>query len=100
MTRLQFLLLKLAEEASEVAQAAMKAALYGLQNGQYDNYDNLRNEVMDLEIVIGELEDLDLPEGVEQSKETFEEIAEILEKRREKLNHHFEIAKAAHGTQL
>lgn len=100
MTRLQFLLLKLAEEASEVAQAAMKAALYGLQNGQYNNYDNLREEVMDLEIVLGELEDLDLPEGLLLKEESFEEIQAQIAARIAKLNYHFEIAKATHEPKL
>lgn len=48
MTRVQYLLTKLAEECNETAQRASKAIVFGLddvQEGQYENNaDRLRNE--------------------------------------------------------
>lgn len=67
MTFEQLLLGKVAEEACEVAQRALKAQQFGLdeiQEGQpYDNAYRLKNEVVDLSVVIDMLEkhaDVDL----------------------------------------
>jgi NTP pyrophosphatase (non-canonical NTP hydrolase) len=60
MTYKQFLLGKIAEECNEVAQRALKAQQFGLdevQQGQvFDNTERLREELIDLVIVVSMLE--------------------------------------------
>jgi hypothetical protein len=61
MTRVQYLLVKIAEEAAEVAQRATKAVRFGLgevQPGQsLDNSQRLRAEMLDLRAAVQALDD-------------------------------------------
>ena len=60
MANEQFLLVKLAEEASELAQVALKAAQFGLEDGKHDdpytNQQRLEMEFNDLLAIIHMLE--------------------------------------------
>lgn len=55
-----YLLAKLAEEASEVSQAAIKAMLFGNTSGEYNNLKDLITEFIELlvvyELLVDELE--------------------------------------------
>lgn len=57
MTKEQYFLTKLAEEASEVAQMAMKCAQFGVDERQYDdgpsNYERLIHEINDFRVIVG-----------------------------------------------
>lgn len=61
MNRQQYLLLKLAEEASEVAQMALKTAQFGFDEklaGQpYSNQERLEQEVVDLFAILHMLQE-------------------------------------------
>lgn len=87
MTRVQYLLVKIAEEAAEVAQRATKAARFGLgevQPGQpLDNAERLRGELLDLGAAILMLErvvgaDLCTEPTVEAMRERVERIEKYL----------------------
>lgn len=58
MTREQYLLVKLAEEASEIAKDAIKAAQFGMHSNYLDsptNVENIRMELNDLLTVVNML---------------------------------------------
>jgi len=60
MSTRDFLVKKVAEEATEVAQAALKLSLYGAVNGHYNNLENLIKEMKDLNSALSLLS-LDYP---------------------------------------
>ena len=61
MNRQQYLLIKLAEEASEVAQMALKTAQFGfdekLEGQPYTNRERMEQEVVDMLAIISMLQD-------------------------------------------
>lgn len=63
MTKTQYLLVKLAEEAAEIAQIALKTAHFGVHEKEHeagpDNIERVRKEITDLRAVVRMLEEHD-----------------------------------------
>jgi hypothetical protein len=90
----KYLLIKLAEEASEVAQAAIKCSLFGYDskdpretNGE-SNLVKLQKELFDMTAVLLELSQVS--NSVNQHSEVNEE--QYVQSKRKKLNHYYNIA--------
>lgn len=87
----QYLLIKLAEEASEVAQMAIKCSLFGYdsvdprENTGETNAFKLFKELLDFSAVLSELED--------STEVDFEDLDadEYMNMKREKLKHYFDV---------
>jgi hypothetical protein len=88
----KYLLIKLAEEASEVAQAAIKCSLFGYEskdpretNGE-SNLVKLQKELSDMTAVLGEL-------NSDRSLDIVNfDIEEYLQQKQKKLNYYYDIA--------
>ncbi len=82
MTYTQYLLCKLAEEASELAQAAMKAQQFGLQDTHQGetNEQRIRSELIDIKAVeslLLEIHALKQPRGQDHAKAVIRKIQKI-----------------------
>ncbi len=91
----KYLLIKLAEEASEIAQAAIKCSLFGYESKDPretdgdNNLFKLQKELLDMSAVLLEL--VDISGGTINITTEFNE-QEYLESKRKKLNHYYEVA--------
>jgi len=76
MTRLQHLLIKLAEECNELSKAAQKSALFGLDkghpNGTTSNEDDMQREFNDILALISMLKDDNYLEKIHENKKLIE----------------------------
>lgn len=90
----QYLLSKLAEEASEIAQIAIKSQVFGeesvdpRENGD-TNLQKLEKEVLDLTVIIKLLYPNYFDEGF--GKMTPEEAIEYMQMKTEKVNRYYEL---------
>lgn len=85
MTRLQYLLIKLAEEASEVAQIALKTAQFGLdETSPYHTDNNAARCHAELNDLLGIVNMLNTEFGF-----NYVESAEAQMLKRDKVNHYF-----------
>jgi hypothetical protein len=93
----QYLLIKLAEEASEVAQAAIKCSLFGYDgvdprevNGK-TNFEKLMYEILDLQAVAELIEELPITPEQEEQLGDFNP-REYIASKRVKLKYYFDIS--------
>lgn len=90
----KYLLIKLAEEASEIAQAAIKCSLFGYESKDPretdgdNNLFKLQKELLDLSAVITELSTTD---SLDKISEDFD-VDGYVEGKRKKLNYYYEVA--------